>query len=440
LFASRSLKWRCPRTPPHDTSKDQIGKDQIGKDQIGKDQIMTANTLATLANPPHSHIPSSAPVPVFEDILVPYQKPLKKPLPVWAANVRGQFDELRERARHDLNGTINNMVTCYNEAALLEVHYGRLKTGAALCEASLEWLDRCCVHVDAVNVLRYSFQPYINLGRLDRIQGRYEEALDKFGAVYRAYRGDAAQIGRFHITSPMNVAIFTGPDSPARLARTIYVLEFLKTFLKTKWWDRAVDFAASAERQAGDITGRDILAEGSIVALGRLGRYPEAIAAGEPILAEREGPNRMLFLYRRAEVFAAAGRMDDARRIAGKLAAGFLAYPGPLSLTRVDLLARLAVFLAWLEASEANSVAELGYRTATQLDDVLLRAHFLNVLATLPENDASALHAQVRAIKKDGWYGGAKDTQTMPGNVVDELSSTLFEYARQDPLQNGDRT
>jgi len=400
---------------------------------------MTANTLATLANPPQSHIPYSGPVPVFEDILVPYQKPLKKPLAAWAATVLGQFDELRESARHDLNGTINAMVTCYNEAALLEVHYGRLQTGAALCEASLDWLERCCAHVDSVNVLRYSFQPYINMARLDRIQGRYEDALDKFGAVYRAYQGKAARIERFHITSEMNVAIFTGPDSPARLARTIYLLEFLKTFLKTKWWDRAVDFAASADHQGGDIIGRDILAEGLIVALGRLGRYPEAIAAGEPILADRQGPNRMLFLFRRAEVFAAAGRMDDALRIAVKLAEGFLAYPGPLSLTRVDLLARLAVFLEWIEASEANSVAELGYRTATQLDDVLLRTHFLNVLATLPGNDASTLHAQVRAIKKDGWYGAAKDAQTTPGNVVDQLSSTLFDYARRDPLQSGDR-
>jgi tetratricopeptide (TPR) repeat protein len=386
--------------------------------------------LPSLAPAALAGLPAAAPIAMFEDILVPYQKPLKLPLPEWAAVIRARFEQWRERAKTDLVNACDPIVTCYNEAALLEVHFGRMTDSAALCEASLEWLGRCSRRAEPASVLRFAFQPFINLGRLDRIYGRYDEALRKFRVVGEASRGQAVDLGSLFLSTEMCQEIFARADSPARLARTIYVLDSLKTLLKAGLYQEVVNFAPH-HHEPGDVTARDILAEAASIALCRMGRFSEAMAAADRILADREGPNRTLFLFRRAEIFAMAGQRDDALRVARKLAAGFLSYPGPIGVTRLGMLSRLAMLLSCLGADEAGPVAELGYRNGARVNDVLLRAEFLNTLAGLPGADSAALRAQARAVKRDGWYGVARERAPEPGNIVDALSADLRRYAAE---------
>jgi tetratricopeptide (TPR) repeat protein len=280
-------------------------------------------------------------------------------------------------------------------------------------------------------ILQYAFEPYLNLGRLDRIQQKFEEALRKFQVVEKIASGQEAYLGDQFIPAELSREIFSRSTPLPRLMRTAYILEWMKILLKCKQYSEVNAFNPSWHNPA-DLTARDILWESKIVALCRLGRYDDALAAGNPALSDREGLNRTLFLFRRAETFAAAGRIEDALRVAGNLATGFLNYPGAVSMTRLGLLVRLTVLVAALGMKDALQLAELGYKSASMLGDMLFQSEFLNLMADLRGQDGVALRSEASNIRRNGWYGSARDSSQASAGIIENLTENLLLYSGQD--------
>lgn len=377
--------------------------------------------------------PATAPVKVFEGILVPYQTPVRRSLTAWAAAIRDRFHAAKEQVKADLVGGAGVIINCFNETALIEVYFGREEKAGALCGSCIQWLGRNSQRPNALVILQYAFEPYLNLGRLDRIRQKNEDALRKFQVVEKVACGQEAYLGEQLIPAELSREIFSRSTPLPRLMRTAFILEWVKTLLKCRQYAEVSTFGPIWHNPA-DLTARDILWEGKIVALCCLGCHEDALAAGNPGLADREGLNRTLFLFRRAETFAAAGRIDDALRVAGNLATGFLNYPGTVSMTRMGLLARLTVLLIALGSKDALRLAELGQKSATALGDMLFQSEFLNLMADIQGPEGEALRTEAVNIRRSGWYGSARNNIPASTGAIESLTEELLSYSRQDAL------
>lgn len=371
-----------------------------------------------------------ASVKVFDSILVPYQTPVRRSLTEWAAAIRDRFDAAKEQAKKDLVGGAGLIINCFNETALIEVYFGREEKARVLCDSCIQWLDRNSQRPGGLVILQYAFEPYLNLGRLDRILQNNEEALRKFQVVEKVACGQEAYLGEHFIPAELSREIFSRTTALPRLMRTAFILEWVKTLLKCRQYSEVARFNPSWHNP-GDLTARDILWESKIVALCYLGRHDDALDAGNPGLADREGLNRSLFLFRRAETFAAAGRIEDALRVAGNLATGFLNYPGTVSMTRLGLLVRLTVLLRTLGSKDVLRLAELGFKSATALGDIVFQSEFLELLAGIPGHGGEVLRAKAANIRRSGWYGAARTDSHASVEAIQNLTEELLSYSQQ---------
>jgi hypothetical protein len=375
--------------------------------------------------------PAMAPVKVFDGILVPYQTPVRRSLTEWATAIRDRFYAAKEQVQSDLVGGAGVIINCFNETALIEVYFGREEKAGELCGSCIQWLDRNSRRPGGLVILQYAFEPYLNLGRLDRIRQRDEEALRKFQVVEKVACGQEAYLGEHFIPAELSREIFSRTTALPRLMRTAFILEWVKTLLKCRQYSEVSTFNPSWHNP-GDLTARDVLWESKIIALCYLGRHDDALAAGNPGLADREGLNRTLFLFRRAETFAAADRIEDAFRVAGNLATGFLNYPGTVSMTRLGLLVRLTVLLRALGSKDVLRLAELGYKSATALGDIVFQSEFLKLMADIQGHEGDALRAKAANIRRSGWYGTALNNTQASTGAIENLTEELLLYSKQD--------
>ncbi|HET8892187.1 MAG TPA: hypothetical protein VFQ41_25040 [Candidatus Angelobacter sp.] len=391
-----------------------------------------SSRLATEDAPARAVPVRPEPVRVFDGILVPYQTPVRRSLPEWATTIHGRFLQAVEQRRLDLVEGASPLVNCFNEAALIEVCFGRQDQAAALCSAYLQWVNRNSRRPGALVILQYAFEPFLNLARIARIQQRYEDALRSIEVVDKVARCQDAWLGDILIPASLSEEIFARSTPFPKLIRVTYILEWVKALIKCKRYSEAEAFNPPWHNPA-DLTARDIIWEGKIISLGCEGRYDDALAAAEPALADRDGLNRSLFLFRRAETYAAAGRIEDAARVAGGLAKGFLSYPpGSLSMTRMGLLVRLTALLIKLGIEDALRLAELGLQRATALSDILFQSEFLNLMADLQGNGGMALRAEAAERRRKGLYGAGRNSSQNPPSPVEVLTQALLRFAAED--------
>lgn len=393
---------------------------------------MNHSTGSAIDNSPACVVeaPTRTAIRVFDGIMVPYQTPVRRFLGEWATTMRERFFAAREQRRSDLVEGAGPLVNCFNEAALIEVCFGRHDKSAALCSAYLEWANRHSQTPNALVILQYAFEPFLNLARLERIAQKYEEALRRIEVVDKVARCQDAWLGEVFIPADLSQEIFARTTPFPRLIRTTYILEWVKTLVKSKRYIEAIEFNPPWH-SPGDLTARDVIWEGRIISLCCLGRYEEAIEAGGPALQERDGMNRSVFLFRRAETYAAAGQTEDAMRVARNLARSFIGYTGSLSMTRLGLLVRLSSLLGKLGAEDALPLAELGLNRATAVGDILFQSEFLHLMADFGGGDATALRLEAASRRQNGLYGMGKNSRKTFG-PVEILTEELLQFARED--------
>jgi hypothetical protein len=388
-------------------------------------------SLPAIVNAPHHQqfTRPPSPVPIVRDILTPQDRPVRLPLAQWAAKKLDEFSRLRQSDSYDQPEVCGPIVDCFNEAALIETYYGRLDRAEALCHAAMQWVAGLVHATGSTFCYRFALQPYVNLGRLDRIEKRWQESLDKFRIVEEALRGNPVRFGPIAIDEK-SLAAMTARFPDLAVLRNIFILDTLKTLLKAAWFEKVLAFcpfwiSPSMKKQ------NDFMCEASLAALECMEYHAQALELNDEFLRGNPGSrNRLVFLYRRIEILLAVNDVE-AVRLARKLAAVFAAYEGDLSHNKLIVLARICEIMLALDLPEVGPLLRSGLSAAAKLGEVFLQREFLQMLARTATADEvrEKLRQSLDELSAVAFYGAAHKPGTKGTEDIHTLSEQLLAFA-----------
>ena len=366
---------------------------------------------------------------MVREILTPQDRPIRLPLEEWATARLGDFARLKENTAYHAPEICGDIVDCYNEAALIEVYYGRQAHAANLCHAAMKWVADLVEASGNAACYRFAIQPYVNLGRLDRITKRWQESLDKFKVADEVSRGNPVAFGPI-ILDPLSLEQMKNIFPDVTVLESIYILDTLKTLLKAEWHGRVLDYFRNWE-SIPNLVHRDFICEAFLVALAGLQEYDQALELSSQCLRNRLGRNRLVFLYRRAEILAATGQLEQAMRIVRNLAVAFEGYRGELTQSKLIVLAALCHLMVRLGVSEVESLLRSGLAAASKLHDVFLERDFLQMLAqtSFRQDSKDEFQHSLHTLGATSLYNAAQGPETKQTESIHQLSRRLFAFA-----------
>lgn len=358
-----------------------------------------ANSVALAHRFDHVRCVSGGQFPC-RDLLLPHDKPVRIPLHEWA--------ETLENALADPGTTIDQqcqtIVDCFNQGALIEVYFGRMQQAAQLCAAAIRW---CCTTAEAAHrpdIYRFVLQPYINQGRLERLLGNWNIALQYFRNV-DPYARSSFVAGPATITAQQWEAMLASDNSLYATLESSYVIDSLKTLLRHGDHATLLDFISRIRPRLNPALLL-FAAEAQIVSTAHSEEEGEALKELAPFLSNGQR-YRPVFLLRRAEILSR--RADpEASHLVNKLTKAFDS-TAPLGMVRLQFLMQTVKLLVFLRLEDAVPLCRLGVQAAGTLRDVILQSEFFSLLAAISEGERERAEAIDFAhnLKLSALYGAA---------------------------------
>ena len=353
---------------------------------------------------------------ISTNLLTPYDRPIKLPLQKWTQIVSDRFLDARSLApvgalkdtpsdnagSHrfiSFKSTAENsqseslkIANCFNLAALIEAYAGRVDNATQLCHAQLLWLFRIFETTSSLEALVSSLQPWINLGRIDYNQRRYEQALDRFRLLFDANKLTGVCFEPITINQEQWLEIKRVYPETQRVIDNVFIVDSIKAMLKGKYYTKILEFYddyVSSEK----LSFKEYLAEAKIIALSMIGEKNEAMRIADKQVASCLDRNKLSFMLRQVETLIAFGNLYKAKRIIQQLylVVKKLNIDTSPNIHTLGYGMRVAELLYLLDKKElAYEIVAAGYYGATLLDDEPLQANFLEFLIST-ETDKNKL-------------------------------------------------
>jgi hypothetical protein len=343
----------------------------------------------------HSLIPVDS---LYESGRVP-----RAPLRDWAAKLLTQLAALGSEpvAWPYFAGGVNN-------AALIEVFRGDLQNAQEMCEIQLRWISRLLHAHGVLAAGNLAVQPWVNLGRLCRIRGDDEGALQRFALLVDTLAGVPLRIGPVTFdAAAWRELVHTKVMLPE--LRAVYVVESVKTYLAARDNTGAAEFLRRAREFMDETQPFTLLDEMEFQVFAKLERLGDAMAVLDRGTWNESAYGKLLRFTYRVALHAVGGDREQSRRavteIAGRLirSSVFHEPTDPCILRYLDYLAGLA---RWLELDAvAAQIWRLGLRAARHLDDIPCCLACLEALIALGGiEDREALLAERAVILRECLY------------------------------------
>ena len=273
---------------------------------------MTTRQLPVRAGP-------VAPPTISTTLLLPHERVALASLGRWAERLDTRLTRCRDTLRtlSELAATVSDIA---NNTALVATHQGQPSTARTLCERQIQWQCRLARRSKTSWGLPHALQPWINLGRLDALSGKWEAALERFARLRELRDGGRIDLGPMCIGTRQCEALSSTPDGLRRHLTTVYVVDSLRALLLNRRFAEAADFAWKVELDCPAEPAR-LAVEASIIATCRLGDHASAENLAAMALDRARGWDRAVFQLRMAEVLGCAGERVRAAEILSRSAA-----------------------------------------------------------------------------------------------------------------------
>jgi hypothetical protein len=336
-------------------------------------------------------------------ILIPQDRIVRAPLGPWAARLSGQLDDTLRSTRRTRQAAAQ-LGFVGNNAGLVAAHRGDMDAAWRLTQRQLWWQGRLARRSRDAAVAAHGVQPWVNLGRLEALTGRWREALARFSGLGTYAVADTLQLGCVRLRGTAWTSLMGSRDHFVRFLETVYVTDTLKAMLLNRRWELVPSFAA----QHADGGLRWIVEEACVVAECRTGDPAAAAARARDAARQAQGWTRAVMRMRAAEAHACAGQTGLAAEILGPMArvvrqvsADQMANPHLMPAT-----ARLAGACreAGLE-EDADALARRVLEGARRAGDELIEIEMLRLLAASPrEEEREAWGKALDALERSTEY------------------------------------
>lgn len=225
-----------------------LNKNDISYDEQGRMVIRVAPTDKNL----EENVVESKQITrqLTNKLLHPTDRVIHQSLAVWTKQLLGKFQLTLALTEERLR--IEKLAEIYNNAALIFFSMGDVKRARELCYSQ--------IHLFIKKFSQYTFQPWINLSRIDRVLGSHEDALKKLRSL-----------------EDVDYAMFTKEDSQiAAVVKTCSLLEPIKIYLQINQYQKVVDIYNKIQKAT--LTQNDsFLYEAVAVAFSRLDQADKAM-------------------------------------------------------------------------------------------------------------------------------------------------------------------
>jgi hypothetical protein len=155
------------------------------------------------------------------DTLIDKSRVFRPPIDRWCDRLAAAAERA---AALDGGARVETGTTLLNNAALLFASIGDLAEAHALCDLQMRWLGGLCATEDADAMATFAIAPWVNIGRLRRIEGDLDGARAQF-AVFAPRGDDVVAFGGFALP----FARICYPN-----AELLYACDLLKTYIQAQ--------------------------------------------------------------------------------------------------------------------------------------------------------------------------------------------------------------
>jgi tetratricopeptide (TPR) repeat protein len=365
-----------------------------------------------------------------QELLLESGRTSRPPLRTWA---RSLLDRLESGEASPASWS--KVAVCMNNASLIEAFRGNSSGSQGLCELQLRCAENLLRFHDAATHADLVLQPWINLGRLLRIRGQYDRALEHFAVFLDVMQGRAPRLWPLQIDAPSwrKLATAQSETSVLPLLKAVYIVDSMKVYFSA----RDVEGAARFLRQARVLLDGEthlLLDEAELITLARLGRYEDALALTERSGWQQDGYSMLVRLTYRVALLSALGAEDSARPLASRLAERVLAmdWSHPKDQRLLRYLHSLGNITREVGLEDvAERLWSTGLSASHQFKDVPLQLSFLESLLDLPEvADRAALSAERSTLLEECLYVPLLASRGLQANPL-ALQDPIFARLRQ---------
>lgn len=187
----------------------------------------------------------------------------------------------------------------FNLTSFLHMAIGNLNAAERLCRKQIDYFIQQSKKESTL--LKFIIQPWINLGRLDRIKGDYELAYHKFSLLANL-SGNNNDVNLFHVDTNYLLASIGLDEEVQQVIKTCSIIEPIKTSLAAKSYLETLNKIELARADKKNHPYASLFDEVEIISYAHLNKMTEAKITCQEAL--RSAPPHLyhLFLFRQAEI------------------------------------------------------------------------------------------------------------------------------------------
>jgi hypothetical protein len=305
------------------------------------------------------------------ELLTAFERPLRAPLPVIAEHLHALLNELPSPDDNPA-AYCDSLARCFNQASLLEVHFGRAALAYSLCFRELQWIASFARATGLHGLLVYGFQPWINLARLDRLQGRTDRARERLSALAHALAAKRADLGSVVVSTSDWPSLVETMPRLTEILTMAWVCETLLCGLHSHRYDTLDCVEELVSHGAAD--PRIALIEARLIAA----RFPDGPAISHGVCREFEPLSQLKrhsLTLRMLELDAVQSlRRDDVSARTAAIAECNLATG--IGCWHLAIVQHCIALLLKLDRSTVMPIAQRAYTAANHLGDEISSAWF----------------------------------------------------------------
>jgi len=185
-------------------------------------------------------------------LLHPEDRIVKKSLHLWASQI---LQALNVHA-NSLKDNAAKIASIYNHAALIFFSLEDIHRARELCYTQIKMFMELNRNSKEKIYLKYAYQPWINLSRIDRAEGRTQEALHKLSSLWSDNCINAVSLDA----------------EVMEVVKNCRLLEPIKVFLLDQRYDDLLMYISKSFDKENSV-----VLEAEIVALANIGKYQQAL-------------------------------------------------------------------------------------------------------------------------------------------------------------------
>lgn len=374
---------------------------------------------------PSSESVSPDPDPLRLPLLMPHDRIARRPLGVWADDLR---DQLRRIQEGDLTPYqhLHALAPCANNVSLMDVYRGDIRAAEEMCRAQYRSAADAAAGDETLSA--FCVQPWINLGRLYGRTGEPERALKMFQQLWNAARGEgtADDVPDWVVTGLEYLE--SGQDGGLRFCRSMYVLDSMQVMTFARLYDQLESFANKAPLEGWT---RWHVAEGDLIAKAALDKLEQAAQNALSVRKRLRTWKKMSVLLHLSRILKRMGQTGTTHKILQQLMAlcDQLPVRQESNVSHLFVIAEISeVALAAGHRYEIPDIAAAGLHAAQAIEDVPLQDRFHTMLLEVGESPST--HQAERDAMRLGSgyrrYGGADDERSTAS--MDALHEELLSH------------